>query len=662
MCGIAGVFVRDGGLDRKVIRDMTFSIRHRGPDDEGYLFYNTYNGKLDISGALDTPQDVYGRSFAYSPKKEFNEVSGEFNLFLGHRRLSIIDTSPSGHQPMCNDDGKVWIVFNGEIYNYIEIREELKRMGFRFNTSCDTEVILKAYEAWDERCLDKFIGMWAFVILDLRKNIIFGARDRFGVKPFYYYKDDKHFSFASEIKSILCLPFYKKGINEKAVFDYLVNGLEEFDDESFFKNIFELKPSNYFLFNLKNGDFKAFIYYSLPYRMDFEDFSEDRAKGFAERIRELTFKAVDIRLRSDVPVGTCLSGGLDSSSIVCIINKLLQEKEIPVVGDRQKVFTASYKDSKIDESSWAKIVVDRTKTSWYQTFPVADDLLNDLENLVYYQDIPFGSTSIYAQYRVMKLAKENGVKVLLDGQGGDELFGGYHTYFKVYLAELIFQGHYSLFLKELKEIRISGAKPLKGVLKNILSPLLPGWVKRYSILIRNPLYKYLNKGFLNKFRDRIFLINSSNLNDFLAKHISFLNLKTLLKYEDRNSMRFSLEARTPFADDKNLIEEVFQMPSSYKIHNGWTKYLLRLAMEDVLPKEIQWRRDKIGFATPEKQWIEINDEFFKGCIINSNMENIFDVKEIINGWDNFLREEKNDSITNIWRIINLVLWGKIYRL
>lgn len=645
MCGIAGYF-SSNFQDGKTIFSLTNAIKHRGPDDEGYLAVNTYSSQIyELIG----DDSVVGG-------KHISDFDKKANLYLGHRRLSIIDPTPAGHQPMSNDDKTIWIVFNGEIYNYIEIRDELKSKGYVFKTATDTEVIIKSYEEWGFDCLQKFNGMWAFVIYDKEKQILFGARDRFGVKPLYYYIDDYSFAFASEIKALLKLPCYRKEINETAVFDYLVLNLEEYETESFFKNIMELKPSYYFIFNLRERKFLLKKYYHLIYDTHFHDFKEDEVKEYSTNVKKLIFDSVKIRLRSDVPIGTCLSGGLDSSTITCIIDNFLKKEEMDQIGSKQRVFTACYDDTQIDESKWAQIVVNNTNAKWFKTFPKAEELLNDLDDLVYYQEIPFGSTSIYAQYRVMKLAKENGVKVLLDGQGGDELFGGYHTYYKVYLAELISKGRLKIAINELKEIRKNGAEPLKGVFKILLSPLVPGFLKNFLGRYKYPAYNFLNKDFAKKFKNRLFIEeNSNNLNEFLFKHITYLNLKTLLKYEDRNSMRFSIEARAPFADDINLIEYVFKIPSSYKIHNGWTKYLMRTAMDGVIPKEIQWRRDKIGFATPEQQWFIKNSHYLKSYLIK-DLQCFLNIENIENVWDELIANKNVDFTRFVWRIINLNLW------
>ncbi|MCX6163715.1 MAG: asparagine synthase (glutamine-hydrolyzing), partial [Ignavibacteriae bacterium] len=354
MCGIAGIYSKSEKNFSPVIKKMMDSIRHRGPDDEGY-----YVG----SPIKNSFYELIGEDSKISGERIEN-FSSMANLFLGHRRLSILDLSPMGHQPMLNGKKNLAMIFNGEIYNYIEIKEELKALGCCFRTNSDTEVLLTAYEVWGEKCLEKFNGMWAFVIYDKAKNMLFGSRDRFGVKPFYYYIDGEHFAFASEIKALLNLPFYEKKINSEAVYDYLVLNQMENDEEGFFKNILELKPSFAFSYNLKDGNFIKWKYYNLKHINEWGKFEIEKSKEYIKNTKELVYNAVNLRLRSDVPVGSCLSGGLDSSAVVCIVNDLFRQKNVDH-SEKQKVFTASYKGSDIDESNWAKIVADKSQVLWY---------------------------------------------------------------------------------------------------------------------------------------------------------------------------------------------------------------------------------------------------------------------------------------------------------
>ncbi|MCP4397487.1 MAG: asparagine synthase (glutamine-hydrolyzing) [bacterium] len=669
MCGIVGIVRLDGSSKLlKSVQVMADTLRHRGPDDEGFAFFDADSSVPHIFGGRDTPESVYHSNCPYTPRQPFTgSIPANAMLALGHRRLSILDLSPAGHQPMCNEDKTLWIVYNGEIYNYIELRNELQSHGHRFASHTDTEVILHAYEEWGEACLDKFNGMWAFVIYDRRKNVLFGARDRFGVKPLYYYQDSHSFVFASEIKALVALPFVKKEINPRAAFDYLALSLVENNaSEGFFQSIYELLPAHAFSYNLSAHTLNTWKYYILPFKDDWERFDYNTAERHTATIRELTLKAITSHLQSDVPVGACLSGGIDSSSIVCSINTLLQQGKIEQVGEHLRVFTASYNNRAMDESKWAKIVVDTTQTAWHQTFPTSHELLKDLEDVIYTQDIPFRTTSVYAQYRVMRLAKEFGVKVLLDGQGADELLTGYELYYEPFFPEmcrnLAFKDFFQEFL-HLSNAPVSRKNVLLALLKLLGRRMLPASfialkrVKHPSLTI---FREHCQREFWEAYKERVEYreeINVKSVNSMLHEYMTDMKLHSLLRHEDRNSMRFSLESRTPFADDIHLIEAAFQIPSCYKIHNGWSKYLLRRAMKGTVPEPILLRKDKIGFATPERYWLQEIASDLKDYI-TSDIQEYLDVKKLIDRWDTIFEHQ----LPEIWRILNFAIWKKVYKL
>lgn len=659
MCGICGIFSLIP-ISSEFIVIMNETLKHRGPDDEGYILFD-FEKVIPLAGK--------------DSKVDFDSINGRVaNLFLGHRRLSILDLSVNGHQPMSDINQKVWIVFNGEIYNYLEIRELLESKGYKFKTRTDTEVIIYSYLEWGYRCVDLFDGMWAFVILDVEKNILFGSRDRFGVKPLYFYKDDDKFIFASEIKAIVKNNLYRKSINEKAVADYIKFGFEEQNVESFFSKVFQLLPSHSFELNLKNNELKIFRYYNLEYNNQYEKFDKSKLVEYSNKVRELVFKAIEFRLRSDVVVGSCLSGGIDSSTIVCCINEILQEgapttkdKKIENIGEKQKVFSAVFPNEPIDESKWMKIVAEKTNAQWFYTTPNFDELIDSLEDLVYYQDIPFGSTSIFAQYKVMELASRNGVKVLLDGQGGDEVFTGYIGYYKTFFYEIIknrdflklfnelnFIKNYLLFRKDI--VRIFWRVVKKEFLSSLFSIFTKSSNKpnyssetNYSF-IEDFVFYEKNIYYLQEIINSALWKRERSVNEHLYKQLNF-NLINLLRYEDRNSMRFSIEARTPFADYLPLIEYVFSIPSTYKIHDGFSKYILRFSMKGIVPDEILNRTDKIGFQTPQEKWIF------------NNKQKLIDLidKEFIKKYINLENIEKDENYYGLfWRLINLSIWKKVF--
>jgi len=654
MCGITGIYSFRNGLEPNWIKSMTDIIRHRGPDDEGYLAVNISNNKaISLIGNDSKVNGTHIRMY-----KEKN------NLFLGHRRLSILDVSSLGHQPMSNTNKNLWITYNGEIYNYIEIREELKRLGYSFKTQTDTEVILCSYEEWGEDCLKKFNGMWSFVIYDKRKDILFGARDRFGVKPFYYYYDRKYFVFASEIKALVSLPFIEKKINNNSLFDFLAFSGIASNEETIFKSIYELQPSNSFTLHLPSSNFKIKKYYSLQYNGKFESFNNKKSLEYISDIKNLVTNSVKLRLRSDVPVGSALSGGIDSSSIACLINSIKNDSKEPM-NTEQKVFTASFKEKDIDESHWADIAAKHSSSKWYKAFPSSKDYLNDIEQVTYAQDTPYGSPSIYAQYKVMELAKQEGVTVLLDGQGGDELFTGYTMYYDLYLYDFFRNLSIKSFLNEIKCFKnapVDKRVAIVSFLKQIRRNILPYWIIKKKRTRQGGVFNYINSEFWNEKKNRFDLIKSrdfKSLNQMLFEFFTRQKLQTLLKYEDRNSMNFSIESRTPFADDINLIEYVFNTPSSYKIHNGWSKYLLRESMSGIIPEKIRTRIDKKGFSTPEKKWLHVlKYDLMK--YVTDDLGEFINIQYFKKNIDENLNDISYEEAQMLWRIFAIAVWKKVF--
>lgn len=668
MCGITGLVSKNKNIDIQHISMMTDVLRHRGPDGEGFALFSQQ--AIILAGGVDTPKNIFNAGFIYSPKQLIsasgNQLSG-VNLAFGHRRLAIIDLTPAGHQPMCSQDEMVWITYNGEIYNYLELREELKNKGHHFLTNTDTEVILAAYCEWGEQCLDKFNGMWSFVIFDKQKNILFGSRDRFGVKPFYYFRDADYFAFASELKSVIKLPFVKKEINKAALFDYLFMGKVESEEEGMFKNIFELPPAHNFVYNLGDHSFKKWRYYSLPVNLSYEDFDEKKLKIYAEHIRELIDDAVRLRLRSDVAVGSCLSGGIDSSAIVCVINDILKGKTLYQVGERQKVFTASFEDEKFDESQFAMSVAEQSNASWFQVFPDRQGFLQNMEDIHFSQDIPIWSTSTFAQYSVMKLAKENGVKVLMDGQGGDELFGGYPHYFISYWRELIKNFCFGKFYSEYNHFELFSHPfnfGVKQFFKNDVLGNMPSSLMQRAYREIYPEARYLHPDLWNQNKDRIASANRnsfSSLNKNLHSDFDNSVLKGYLKFEDRSSMWFSVESRTPFSDDIHLIEYVFGIPSSYKIQKSVSKYLLRESCKNILPKKISNRKDKKGFVTPNNRWIrEMRNDFRK--YFTDDLKEFLNMDLLMKDYDHFFNPETDTENYRIFKFISFAVWKKVFNL
>ncbi len=552
MCGIAGIFHRDGRLvDPSVLTRMANAIVHRGPDDEGYFT--------------------------------------DAHLGFAFRRLAILDLSPAGHQPMVSADGNLCIVFNGEIYNYLELREELKRLGFQFRSRSDTEVILAAYEAWGADCLRRFNGMWGMAIWDKRQRRLFCARDRFGVKPFYYIWNGGSFLFASEIKALMAVDDRPRKPDLVSLYNFLVIQRRDFSDRTFFDGVRQLEPGHYAV--VSEEGMSLHRYYSLNINLDH---APDRP---AERFLEIFRDSVRLRLRSDVPVGSCLSGGLDSSAVVCMMEQLLSADD----GFTQKTFSACWEDPSVDERPYIDAVLAKTRIDGHRVFPTVEKLDVDLDRLLWHQEEPFGSTSIYAQYAVMQIAHEQGMKVLLDGQGADELLAGYNQSYLGYWASQLRHGRVWEIMKSMRALRATGKQIPAGYYITLLLSLLP---KTTAVAWKNRMLERNTSLASREFGDTMRGALAASLDhDLREQTVSDFRmiLRSLLSYEDKNSMAFSIETRLPFLDVR-LVEYVLALPELQKIRNGVRKHVLREALKGVIPHSILGRKDKIGFATPESAW------------------------------------------------------------
>jgi asparagine synthase (glutamine-hydrolysing) len=635
---------------------MTDAISHRGPDGEGFLLANECS--IVAAYGESTPEEIKNNRFDFSPSKHISTINIEPFLAFGHRRLSIIDLSAGGHQPMCVKEKKIWITYNGEIYNYIEIRDELEKKGYRFFTNSDTEVILNSYREWGEQCLEKFNGMWAFVIYDREKNELFGARDRFGVKPFYYYTDENMFAFASEQKALLKAEGIKTGINPKAAFDFFLKNTMEHEEEGMFKNIFELFPSYAFRFNLQERKLIQWKYYTLPVNEKWVNFSEEKFNSAVLKTRELFFQAISLRLRSDVPIGSCLSGGIDSSAIVCTIDELRKKNNSTI--KKIQLFTACFDEKEIDESPYAKLVADQVNGEWNRIYPTSAELLKDFSDFTYCQDLPIWHTSGFAQYSVMRAAKNKGIKVVLDGQGGDELFAGYYPYHFRYWMDLLKQGKIKSFHNETRSFPSSLSFMIGQLTRQygtslIPSHLMPAVYKNYFKDIR-----YLKPAFWKEYKTRMAYHEgfSSSLNGLLAKEMYNFRLKAYLKCEDRSSMWHSVESRTPFSDDKELIEYVFSLPPNMKIRNGVNKYILRESLKGLVPEKIRERKDKIGFVAPNKRWIsEIKDQLKD---IFKAQDEYLNVPLLMKEYDDFFNSPSRPDNNRVFRFISFAKWREVF--
>lgn len=575
MCGIAGIIrFSNDKISKDQLKVMTDAIRHRGPDGEGQW------------------------------------VNERGNVGLGHRRLSIIDLSDLGHQPMHYKD-RYTITFNGEIYNYVELKEILLQKGYHFNSHSDTEVLMALYDHLKEKSLDLIDGMFAFAIYDSKENKVFCARDRFGEKPFYYSLDERNeLIFASEMKGIQAIKG-KQGINNKILYNYLAFGyVDNRTDlsETFYEGIDSLPHSHYMVIDLAASSVRVEKYWSIPISANYDEhFNPEEVK---RTIQDLFYTGLTRRLRSDVSVGSSLSGGLDSSIIVCAIDQLFKQG----YSDQhvqQKTFSARFPGFSRDEGKYIDMVTGATKAIPFSTFPDEQTLLGEIDKVAYHQEEPFGSASILAQYEVMKLAKANDVTVLLDGQGADEVFAGYHGYYNVFFREMERKSRKE-YEKEFKAYEALHAdntineKPKKHI-DHYARKYFPTYVDRLrfgKLLLKQKTSKYFNTDFFHEYSSQYYRFNNSfnNLNEELNYTTMKGDLQVLLRCADRNSMAHSREVRLPFLFH-DLVNYAFSLPASYKIHEGWTKWILRSSFEDLLPKEICWRKDKLGYEPPQKRWM-----------------------------------------------------------
>lgn len=608
MCGINGFTWKDASL----IGRMNQALKHRGPDDNGIY--------------LDD------------------------NISLGHCRLSIIDLSAAGKQPMSNEDGSIWITFNGEIYNFQDIRVALEERGHIFRSKTDTEVVIHAYEEWGSSCLERFNGMWAFAIYNKNNNTLFLSRDRFGVKPLYYFMNEENIIFSSEIKGILEHPITLLP-NDKAIYEYLALGFVDHSPQTFFLGINRLMPGECMLYDISKRSAEIFKWYDLEKNLKFyKNISEEHA---AEQIRELLEDSIQYRLISDVPVGSCLSGGIDSSSIVYLMRKSNKNREI-------KVFSMVFPGKRLDESTYVDEVVKDTNVEVYKITPTPEDLLYDLIDLIRTQEEPFRSLSIYGQYKVMELANSAGMKVLLDGQGSDEIFAGYFIYYKYYLFESLLKLRINEAVSLLNTARFNFNDLILFPAMTIFSMLglSKGFLKNLWLGRMRYLKGFDKAAISNPLDDRGFDLNRALYSDLIR-----YSIPQLLRYEDKNSMRWSIESRVPFLDYR-LVELVMSLPSRYKIRRGVTKHILRMALKGMVSDKILNRRDKIGFATPDEDWLSSSAfvEMVRGIIDSEPFKSrkYWNHKEVSRMLEEHLRAPKKKYDEILWRIINTELWLRMF--
>lgn len=597
MCGIAGIVSLGRPVDPVALQRMTDLQRHRGPDGEGYVAAWRRNGR-----------------FEHAQLRRATAWDGDepLSVGLGHRRLAILDLSERGAQPMPAQDGRQWIVFNGEIYNHLELREELAAQGHCFRTRTDTEVLLEAYRRWGDDCLEHIEGMFAFAIWDGLRGRLFCARDRLGIKPFYYATPSGTFAFASEMKALFALPDLDAAPDDRAVLDFLVHGNCDYGERTLVRGITALPPGHSLVVDPGAGRITRRAYWRLVP-------ASQNGVGDRERIdalRTLLTRTVRRHLISDVRIGSCLSGGLDSSTVVALMACVRRDRpeDATALGESLFTFTACYDQPEFDERAYALQVAQASGATPHLVHPEPCEFLASFERMAWHQDMPFAEPTYYAQWRVMQAAKDAGVKVLLDGQGGDEVFGGYAKFRYAYAASLMTSGRMARFAREVAatvkqgdryvlDIR-NGYRYLPRTLRRAFG--IDSLVQRalrgdWSALVANAStpgsrwWKYAFRA--GRDARAVTAVQRMQVDDILLD-----TLPTLLRTEDRSSMAFSIEARVPLLDHK-VVEYGLSLPDHLKIRDGWSKFAVRQAMQGAMPDAVRLRTSKLGFAVPGRSWL-----------------------------------------------------------
>lgn len=639
MCGIAGI-ADPAGINAALLHEMSQLLKHRGPDDEGFLLLNDQRECYSARGK-DTVTTLN------LPTLDSLIEKSPSSLVLLHRRLSILDLSDSGHQPMSYAGGNIHIAFNGEVYNYLEIKKELEILGERFNTSTDTEVILRAYLHWGKDCVHRFMGMWAFVILDLDKNILFLSRDRFGIKPLYYANIGNTFAFSSEIKALL--PITGTDVALDSALQYISFGALSNLKDVMFSSIQQLQPGHHLIYDLKTRSISTQKYYDLNDAVDKVSYNE---KDVFDRYAWLLQQSVQMHLRSDVRVGSALSGGLDSSTLVAIAAKMLGYESF-------QTYTAAYREREFDESGYANLVRKQySNIESYFTYPDAKGYWADIRKMIWHQDLPIQSTSMFAQWEVMKLAHSNNTKVLLDGQGADESLGGYYNFAGVFLLDLLRKGRLMKYRHEKKQLRENFTAGVNTAMIRALYYYLPESLQREVRKRKRIGMDSIEEKYSSLLTSIEVPARGATSYRELSVNSTLFSMQDLLRYEDRNSMAFSIESRVPFLDHR-LVEFSIALKSDLKIRDGWTKYILRKTAEPLLPAELVWRKDKMGFLTPQQLWLSQSQEQIRQMLNEMQVPEFLNRKKLIERSQSLMSDAS--QLSELWKIISFIQWANIFK-
>lgn len=638
MCGIAGFY---GFRNDDLIHKTSLELKHRGPDGEGFYLTD--------------------------------------DVTLLNRRLAIIDRK-GGDQPIYNEDKTIVVTYNGEIYNYQELRNVLEKRGHKFKTLSDTEVIVHGYEEWGDLCFDKFNGMFAVALNDQKHKKLILARDHFGIKPIYFSilgpvsdsllrvltasdrlekslrarrspsSSTPKIIFSSEIKPIIDCGLIEKAPNDRIIYRYLKYRIHDDQRETFFKGIYRVMPGE--MLEVRSSKLEVRKYTNLKEELLKQNVITKLRNYKITKFKEKLIDAIRLRLISEVPVGTCLSGGLDSSTIVSVVNKLLKEKvkEAESVGKIQNTFSAVFPGGTNNE----EIYVDKLVKSYglrvraHKIYPKPEEFFKDLEDFIITQEEPTISTGPYAQYKVMQEARKY-VTVLLDGQGADEMMAGYLPYYLVYLRQLWKEKKWLIFLKEI-------LRSLDVIMNVSINQLIRTFMRNNKVKVD----KLLKEKFIDSYQNEKFMVENFNLKKRLIDDIFSNSLQSLLRYEDKNAMRFSIEGRVPFLDF-NLLRYLFSLSDEAIIKNGWNKNILRQSTTDLLPDLIRKRRNKIGFTTPEKEWfLRMKNKIYTIFLSESfGKRKYFNQTEVLKAFQEFI-EGKNEDTMLFWRMLNIEMWMRVF--
>lgn len=637
MCGIAGLVNFDRrSINRGTLKAMADSIAHRGPDDQGYL-------TVPASGEVTRSRHV--------------ESLADGWLGLAHRRLTILDLSPAGWQPMRLGDTNYYITFNGEIYNYVELRQALQKTGRTFDSHSDTEVLLAAYAEWGVRAFSRLVGMFGCAILDLREKKLVFVRDPFGIKPLYYSESAGRLAFASEIKAVLASGVPSRKVCAQRLYDYLRLAQSDAGEQTFLDDVRQLPAAHYVVVDLEQGVVGSPVrYWDLPREpareISFADATEELRAQFMDNVR--------LHMRSDVPVGAALSGGIDSSSIVMAMRH--------IGGPDQEIHTFSFvpKDESVSEARWMDLVGEKAGVIRHRIQPDADMLLRELDALVTFQDEPFGSIRIYAQHLVYRATQEAGIKVVLDGQGADEQIAGYGKHYPARMASLLRRGDVNAARAFAGNVAASGAMGTRDLWLRAIMDGVPSVL--HSLGRRLSGHRTMPAWLQGKwFREQGVITEWSTpagsddrLRDLLRQDLTETSLPMLLRWQDRNSMAHSVESRVPFITTA-LVEKVLSYPERHLItDDGTRKAVFRAAMRGLVPDPILDRQDKVAFVTPELSWLHVLRPWVDDLLQSDTARNLpfFHPAQAKQEWDAALASGKHDW--KFWRWISLIKWIEAY--